>query len=91
MRQVGVCNYVCTTTTRYVYVRLPSFACVSDLTLLLFASPDYRVRLEQSTVKLESLSLSSREVGTRRKLQKKSESNRNLYDIFFFFKRISIF
>lgn len=90
MRQVGVCNYVCTTTTRYVYVRLPSFACVSDLTLLLFASPDYRVRLEQSTVKLESLSLSSREVGTRRKLKKKANLTK-ISTIFFFFKRISIF
>lgn len=84
MRQVGVCNYVCTTTTRYVYVRLPSFACVSDLTLLLFASPDYRVRLEQSTVKLESLSLSSREVGTRRKLKKKANLT-EISTIFFFF------
>lgn len=84
MRQVGVCNYVCTTTTRYVYVRLPSFACVSDLTLLLFASSDYRVRLEQSTVKLESLSLSSREVGTRRKLKKKANLT-EISTIFFFF------
>lgn len=84
MRQVGVCNYVCTTTTRYVYVRLPFFACVSDLTLLLFASPDYHVRLEQSTVKLESLSLSSREVGTRRKLKKKANLT-EISTIFFFF------
>lgn len=88
-----VCNY------DYPRVRtcLPFLRlCISDLTLLSFASPGYRVRLEQSTVKLESLSLPSTERererdSSRRKLneKKKEATNRNLYDIFFF-KRISI-
>lgn len=88
-----VCNY------DYPRVRtcLPFLRlCISDLTLLSFASPDYRVRLEQSTVKLESLSLPSTERererdSSRRKLneKKKEATNRNLYDTSFF-KRISI-
>lgn len=86
-----VCNY------DYPRVRtcLPFLRlCISDLTLLSFASPGYRVRLEQSTVKLESLSLPSRErerfYSTKVKRKKKKEAtNRNLYDTSFF-KRISI-
>lgn len=85
-----VCNY------DYPRVRtcLPFLRlCISDLTLLSFASPDYRVRLEQSTVKLESLSLPSRErfysTKVKRKKKKKEATNRNLYDTSFF-KRISI-
>ena len=86
MRQVGKC----VTTTIHVRTCLPFLRlCISDLTLLLFASPGYRVRFEQSTVKLESLSLPSRERerdSTRRKLNEKKEeaTNRNLYDTFFF-------
>lgn len=82
-----VCNY------DYPRVRtcLPFLRlCISDLTLLSFASPGYRVRLEQSTVKLESLSLPSTERererdSSRRKLneKKKEATNRNLYDTFF--------
>lgn len=80
-----VCNY------DYPRVRtcLPFLRlCISDLTLLLFASPGYRVRFEQSTVKLESLSLPSRErfYSTKVKRKKKKKRLTEISTILFFLR-----